>query len=331
MEALRQQLTKKIEIVSDEDFEALALEVFAYQAVNNKLYAQYLHLLGINPQTIHHINAIPCLPIQFFKTFSIQTGIWEAKDTFSSSGTTATTTSRHLVRDPDFYLRNARRGFEEFYGALNNYCILALLPSYLERDGSSLIAMVADFIEQSGHKKSGFFLHHTDQMVSILQDLKNSKTRVLLLGVSFALLDLAAQFPMDLSDVIIMETGGMKGKRKELVRAELHDILCSAFQVENIHSEYGMTELFSQAYSQGKGLFRAVASMRVYTRQITDPFSIERSGKTGVLNIIDLANIDSIAFIATDDLGRVYSDQSFEVLGRLDNSDIRGCNLLLGD
>lgn len=331
MEALRQQLTKKIEAVSAENFEALALEVFAYQALYNPLYAQYLHLLGINPAKIQDINAIPCLPIQFFKNFSIQTGIWSAADTFSSSGTTATTTSQHLVRDPDFYLRNARRGFQHFYGALNNYCVLALLPSYLERAGSSLVAMAADFIQQSGHEKSGFFLHDIESMIGILEDLKKSKKPVLLLSVSFALLDLAERFPMDLSHAIVMETGGMKGKRKELVREELHEILCQAFRIEAVHAEYGMTELFSQAYSTGKGLFRATPTMHVYTRQITDPFSPERIGKTGALNIIDLANIDSISFIATDDLGRIYDDQSFEVLGRLDNSDIRGCNLLFGD
>lgn len=328
MDALRQQLTKKVTSVSHSDFEALALEVFAYQAAYNPLYAQYLELRRIDPAKIQDIYAIPCLPIGLFKTFSIQTGNWSPVEFFTSSGTTASTTSRHLVRDLDFYLQNARRGFEQQYGNLNEYCVLALLPAYLERVGSSLVAMAADFIQQSQCEFSGFFLYDLDKLVATIEALKKTSRRVLLLGVSFALLDLAERYPMDLGDALVMETGGMKGKRRELVREELHEILGQAFQISTIHSEYGMTELFSQAYAPGKGLFYAAPTMRVYTRQVTDPLSPERLGKTGVLNVIDLANIDTIAFIATEDLGKVHENQAFEVLGRLDHSDIRGCNLL---
>lgn len=328
---IRKGLKQRIEKTTEAGFNLLALDVFRFQAQHNSLYRQYLDLLGVRPQQVASVGAIPFLPIQFFKTYTIQTGSWAPALAFASSGTTASTTSRHLLRDPEFYRQNARRGFVHFYGPLEGYCILALLPSYLERTNSSLVFMAEDFIQQSRRPQSGFFLYNTGKLAEILTDCKKNGIPALLLGVSFALWDLAEQHPMDLRGVTIMETGGMKGRRQELTREELHGILKSAFQVETIHSEYGMTELLSQAYSPGSGLFRPSPAMRVLAREITDPFAIQSPGKTGALNIVDLANLDTISFIATDDLGRVYDDGSFEVLGRLDASDARGCNLLVAD
>ena len=325
------KLKQRVEKVVEADFQALALDVFFYQAGNNPLYRQYLELLGVSPQEITNIEDIPYLPIQFFKNHDIQTGIWKPALSFSSSGTTAQTASRHLVRDPEFYRRNARRGFAHFYGQVEEYCVLALLPSYLDRTGSSLVFMAEDFIRLSRYPQSGFFLYNTEALVEILNHCKKNAIPTLLLGVSFALWELAERHPMNLNGLIIMETGGMKGRRRELTREELHGILKASFQVESVHSEYGMTELLSQAYSQGDGLFRSSPAMRVLAREITDPFAIQPPGKTGALNIIDLANLDTISFIATDDLGRVYEDGSFEILGRLDASDARGCNLLVAD
>lgn len=305
------------------------MEVFQYQAQHNMLYAQYLRLLQKAPESVTAPADIPFLPIQFFKNQTIQTGTWTPADTFSSSGTTGQITSRHAVRSLDFYLHNTRRGFEHFYGNLADYCVLALLPAYLERPGSSLVAMADYFIQQSRYAQSGFFLYNTDELLKVVQICRKKQCPVLLLGVTFALLDLAEQRPTDLSGIIIMETGGMKGRRREMIRSELHEVLCSAFRVQSIHSEYGMTELYSQAYSKGQGLFYPAPTMRVYARQITDPLAAEMPGKTGALNIIDLANLDTISFIATDDLGKVHPNGSFEVLGRLDNSDLRGCNLMV--
>ncbi|MCB0559109.1 MAG: acyl transferase [Lewinellaceae bacterium] len=324
-------LRERVEKVAEADFQALALDVFFYQARNNPLYRQYLELLGVHPQEISLIEHIPFLPIQFFKNHEIQTGSWQPALSFSSSGTTAQTASRHLVRDPEFYRRNARRGFAHFYGPVEEYCVLALLPSYMERTGSSLVFMAEDFIRLSRYPQSGFFLYNTEALAEILSHCKKNAIPTILLGVSFALWEFAEQYPMGLSGVTLMETGGMKGRRRELTREELHLILQSSFQVDAVHSEYGMTELLSQAYSQGGGLFRPSPTMRVLSREITDPFAIQPPGKTGALNIIDLANLDTISFIATDDLGRVYEDGSFEILGRLDASDARGCNLLVAD
>lgn len=329
MDDIRQLLAKKVETVTAENFEILALEIFRYQAQHNPLYATYLDLLNIRISDINSANNIPFLPIQFFKNQEIKTGSWTSETTFSSSGTTGQSTSTHHVRDLQFYLKNTKRGFAYFYGDLSAYCILALLPSYLERSGSSLVAMADYFIQQSQYAQSGFFLYNTSKLIEILSECKKKSIPTLLLGVSFALLDLAEQYSMDLAGFIIMETGGMKGTRKELVRSELHQILTTNFNVQSIHSEYGMTELFSQAYSKGNGKFYPSPTMQVQTRQITDPLSKENVEKTGVINIIDLANIDTICFIATDDLGKVYADGSFEILGRLDNSDLRGCNLMI--
>lgn len=330
--SVRNDLIRRVETTAGEMFDdLLALDVFQYQSRHNALYRQYLSLLGVSPEAITRVEDIPFLPIRFFKSHLIQTGAWEPALAFASSGTTAAATSRHLLRDPDFYRRNARRGFAHFYGPVEDYCVLALLPSYLERSGSSLVFMAEDFIRQSRYPESGFFLYNTEELVGILAGCKKNAVPTLLLGVSFALWELAEQHPMGLGGVAIMETGGMKGRRREITREELHGILKAAFHVETIHSEYGMTELLSQAYSRGGGLFRPAPTMRVLAREITDPFTLQQSGKTGALNIIDLANLDTISFIATDDLGRVYEDGSFEVLGRLDASDARGCNLLVAD
>lgn len=329
MDEIGQLLAKKVERVTPADFDQLALEVFRYQATYNSLYADYIRLLDINPEKVVKVEQIPFLPIQFFKTHDIQTGKWEPEAIFTSSGTTGQTTSRHLVRDLDFYLRNTRRGFEHFYGNLEEYCVLALLPSYLEREGSSLVAMANYFIQQSKFDFSGFFLYNLEELIQVLQECKYHNIPTLLLGVSFALWELAEQYPMDLSKLVIMETGGFKGRKREIIRPELHEILKRGFNVKNIHSEYGMTEIFSQAYAKVNGIFFNSPTLRIFTRQITDPLTSEKHGKTGVINIIDLANLHTISFIATEDLGRKYKDGSFDVLGRLDASDVRGCNLLV--
>jgi hypothetical protein len=249
---------------------------------------------------------------------------------FTSSGTTGAATSQHFVYDLETYLQIARNGFETFYNKIEDYCIIGLLPAYAERTGSSLIAMVDDFVKISKYSQSGFFLYDFKQLISILKENQAHKIPTVLIGVSFALLDLAEQYPTDLSDITIMETGGMKGRRTEWTRNQLHTYLKNAFNVPKIHSEYGMTELFSQAYSLGNGIFQPAMTLRAYARDITDPLCLLKTpNRQGVLNLIDLGNFDTISFIATDDLGRVQADTSFEVLGRLDYSDIRGCNLLI--
>ena len=318
-----QNLTEKTKSFSD-----LALEVFQFQAAGNYVYKSYLELLSINPNSISKMEEIPFLPIQLFKNHTIKTGVWPTQIHFASSGTTTQTTSVHHLRKLDWYENNCRYGFEEYYGNLEDYCYLALLPSYLERKDSSLIYMIDYFIRQSKYRESDFFLHDLEKLVMVIANLKSREIPVFLIGVSFALLDLAEKYDLDLSDEIVMETGGMKGRRKEITRKELHLSLKQAFKVEKIHSEYGMTELLSQAYSKGNGIFYPTSTMRVMSREITDPFQIQQTNRTGAINIIDLANIDTISFIATDDLGKVYSDGSFEILGRLDTSDIRGCNLM---
>ena len=310
-------------------FETTALAVFRYQYAHNPVYRQFIDLLKIAPDSVRTLDTIPFLPIGFFKNFDLKTGEWQPQMTFSSSGTTGETTSRHHVREVDFYARVTAAGFAEFYGNVAQYSVLALLPAYLERQGSSLVFMANYFIEQSQQPNSGFFLYDYAKLAALLRLHQVQKIPTLLLGVSFALWDLAEQFPQDLSDIILMETGGMKGRRREVTREELHAIFGSAFNAKNIHSEYGMTELLSQGYSQGGGIFRPTATMRVLTREITDPLTPQQFGKVGGINVIDLANLDTCSFIATDDLGRVFPDGSFEVLGRFDNSDVRGCNLLL--
>lgn len=327
----RAALQARILSAEEASFEGTALAVYRYQLENNALYRRFVELLGRLNQRPTSLQEIPCLPISFFKTQSIQSGGWKPERIFSSSGTTGSVNSRHLVRDTAWYDRLSRSIFESFYGPLSDFTILALLPAYLERKGSSLVHMVQRFIEVSDSPDSGFYLYDLEKLRDQLLKRRAQGGQALLLGVSFALLDLAEQFPMDLSGLIVMETGGMKGRRREMTRPELHHHLTEAFHLEQIHSEYGMTELFSQAYSCGQGRFRPGTTLRVLPRQITDPLSPERPGRTAALNMIDLGNLDTCSFIATDDLGRCYEDGSFEVLGRMDGSDIRGCNLMVAD
>ncbi|NJL76366.1 MAG: long-chain fatty acid--CoA ligase [Saprospiraceae bacterium] len=322
-------MKQRILCVKQNDFENLTLQIFQYQANNNVIYKHFLDLLKIHPSDVVHVSDIPFLPIALFKQHAIKTGTWEAEIRFTSSGTTGQTPSTHHIRNLNFYLTAARQGFEGFYGSVEEYCFLALLPSYLERSGSSLIAMVDAFIQRSKYKESGFFLYDFDALAQQLQSCIQANIPTVLIGVSFALLDFAEQYPMDLSKVIIMETGGMKGKRKELIRKELHEQLGQAFQQRSIHSEYGMTELLSQAYAMGGERFLPSSTMRILISDITDPRSFLPDERTGKINVIDLANFDSCSFIATEDLGKRWQDGSFEILGRVDNSDLRGCNLMV--
>jgi phenylacetate-coenzyme A ligase PaaK-like adenylate-forming protein len=313
-----------------QNFESKALALFRFQAQHNPVYKAYLQHLRINIHQINAIHQIPFLPIEFFKTQQVITGNQAIETIFESSGTTGQIASKHLVADTEFYKTVSRHIFESRYGLLQTYHILALLPSYLERNNSSLVYMINHFIMQSGSTEAGFFLHNHKELIHTLQRLQNKGEKIILLGVTFALLDLAETVEdMDLSGVIIMETGGMKGRREELLREELHDKLTQAFHVEAIHAEYGMTELLSQAYSTGRGIFETPPWMRILIRDINDPFLIDNKLKSGGVNIIDLANVDSCAFIETKDIGTVADDNTFKILGRFDNSDIRGCNLMV--
>jgi hypothetical protein len=280
------------------------------------------------PETVDHLNQIPFLPISFFKTAEIKTGHFLPEIVFESSGTTGTNTARHFVKQSDLYRQSFVKGFERFYGGIRGYCVLGLLPAYLERTGSSLVWMVDEMIRISGHDESGFYLYDFDKLHEVLLKLEKDKQPTLLIGVSFALLDFAEKYTMKLTHTIVMETGGMKGRKKEITRIELHNLLKQRLGVNQIHSEYGMTELLSQAYSSGNGIFKPVPWMKILVREEDDPMSVRYAGE-GMMNIIDLANIDSCAFIATDDVVRLYEDGSFEVLGRMDNCDIRGCSLLV--
>ncbi len=327
-------LAKKVVDVRKETFETIALEVFRYQAEENDLYKEYIRHLHIVPKSVQDIDAIPYLPISFFKNNVVKTGDWEGELVFSSSGTSGMNISRHACYSEAAYLSNCRRGFTDIYGKdPGEFCWFALLPSYLERSGSSLIAMASDFIGRSAYKESGFFLDDTAALIEEIRRCQQDRVPLVLLGVSYALWDLALQFPSDLSldGQIVMETGGMKGRKEEIIREDLHRILQKAFGVKYIHSEYGMTELSSQAYSMGGGRFLPSSTMQVRAREVNDPLTLQQYGKTGVLNVIDLANVHTCSFIATDDLCKVYPDGSFELLGRLDNSDIRGCNLMVAD
>lgn len=321
-------LKQQVLSVQPSQFDELALSIFQYQATHNAVYRQYLELLKVQPKRIQQVKEIPFLPIELFKTQRIQTGNWEAETVFTSSGTTGQTTSQHFVRSLNFYLANARRGFAHYFGDIEDYCVLALLPAYLERPGSSLVAMANDFIAASRFSESGFFLYNLEELVQRIEVCQVRQIPTLLLGVTFALLDLAERYPIDLQGISVMETGGMKGRRKEMTRAELHHTLTAAFQIERIYSEYGMTELLSQAYTKGGARFYPSQSMKVLIREVNDPFNMLPFERNGAINIIDLANVDSCSFIATQDLGRKYEDGSFEVLGRMDASDLRGCNLM---
>lgn len=316
------------EIDSSEAFEAKALQVFHYQYEVVSVYRQFCDLLKKTPATVNALDEIPFLPIEFFKSHTILSKDAKADITFSSSGTTGQHTSKHHVADLQLYEKSFTKGFEYFFGAVDDQTILALLPSYLEREGSSLIYMVNALLQQTKHAESNFYLYDTDTLIDTLLSLEAMGRKTLLLGVSFALLDLVEKHSLSLQHTKVMETGGMKGRRKELIREALHQELKKGFNVDNIYSEYGMTELLSQAYSMGDGRFSCPPWMKILIRNTEDPFQL-LTNKTGGINVIDLANIHSCCFIATQDLGRAYQNGTFEVLGRFDNSDIRGCNLLV--
>ena len=314
---------------SEDDFNALALKVFQYQYQCNATYHQYVSALKLNLNDITHYSQIPFLPIEFFKTQQVVCNdLSENAICFSSSGTTGQITSKHYVNDISIYETSFAKGFEKFYGNPSDYCILALLPNYLERTGSSLVYMFNNLIEKSQHNLSGFYLNNLTDLVNTITTLKQTGQKTILLGVTYALLDLA-DLNVGLTDnFMVMETGGMKGRRKELLKEELHFILKTKFGISSIHSEYGMTELLSQAYSKGNGLFESPNWMKIMIRDINDPFTYVKNQKSGGVNVIDLANINSCSFIETKDLGRINQDSNFEILGRFDTSDIRGCNLM---
>lgn len=316
-------------ISSHKQFEKTALKTFRYQYENNLVYQEFCNHLKTDVQKVKSLQQIPFLPIQFFKSHKVVSNINPIESTFTSSGTTGMITSKHLVTDVSIYEESYQKAFSEFYGNIEDYVILALLPSYLEREGSSLIHMVDDLIQRTNRPESGFYLHNHDDLIKNLIALDKSGQNVILIGVTYALLDLIEKHQFKLQNTIIMETGGMKGKRKEMIREELHQQLCDGFGVTAIHSEYGMTELLSQAYSLGEGIFECPAWMQILVRDTEDALSYINTGKTGGINVIDLANINSCSFIATQDLGKKYPNNSFEVLGRFDNSDIRGCNLMV--
>ena len=316
-------------ISNSEDFDALALETFRFQYRNCKPYRQFCQLLPKNLAEVDRVEEIPFLPIEFFKIMKIASSENSSEITFSSSGTTGQTTSKHHVTYLSLYRESFRRGFEHFYGDIKNYAVLALLPSYLEREGSSLIYMVNELIQQSNNRHSGFYLHDLEALKIKLDLLEKQGQKVLLIGVSFALLDLVEKYKFNLKHTVVMETGGMKGRRKEMIRAELHEVLKKGFGVANIHSEYGMTELLSQAYSSKNGIFECPPWMKLIIRDPEDALTLLPQGKSGGINVIDLANRNSCSFIATQDLGKNLGSQKWEILGRFDNSDIRGCNLMV--
>ena len=321
--------TDLFSISSQKQFEKIALKVFRFQYEHNNVYRNFCDLLNTDVQKVKSLQQIPFLPIQFFKSHDVLSNVNQVQTTFTSSGTTGMITSKHLVTDVTLYEESYRKAFSQFYGNIEDYVILALLPSYLEREGSSLIYMVEDLIQLTNNKHSGFYLHNHDDLIEKLIQLDDSGQNVILIGVTYALLDLIEKRKFALKNTIIMETGGMKGKRKEMIREELHHDLCEGFGVSSIHSEYGMTELLSQAYSLGNGIFECPNWMQILVRDTEDALTYVDTEKTGGINVIDLANINSCAFIATQDLGKKYPNNTFEVLGRFDNSDIRGCNLMV--
>jgi len=352
--SMQDQWYHKIFSTTPGGFEQRALEIFRYQATHNEVYGTYVQALGTNPLRVQTLTGIPFLPVRFFKTHNVQTGNFNAQAIFESSGTNGAMNSRHKVKDLSWYETSFTRCFESFYGPVKNWCIIGLLPSYLERKNSSLVWMVDRLVQLSGRTQSGFYLNEYEQLAAVLAELEKRKQKTLLIGVTFALLDFAEQYPLPLQHTIIMETGGMKGRRKEMIRAEVHEALKDAFAVPVIHSEYGMTELLSQAYSKGGGLFHCPPWMKIVVRDEEDPFVIKQEG-VGTINVIDLANIHTCSFIATDDAGKLYADAcpparagtdgddprlndsvgqavgrgSFEVLGRVDGSDLRGCSLMV--
>lgn len=325
---LNKSFTEKIFPLNETEFEKVAIDIFHYQYENNKIYSDYVRQRKLDISKIGSIQDIPYLPISFFKSNIIKSGEWPEEKIFESSGTTGQVNSKKYVRSLNFYSNHSLRIFEKFFGDPGNYHIMALLPSYLERDNSSLIYMVKSLIEKSDSSLSGFYLDDFNKLQGDLQKAKKTNKRIILLGVTFALLDFLEISKIDLEGHIVMETGGMKGRRKELIREELHEILCNGFNVEAIHSEYGMTELYSQAYSFGKGLYKTPGSMRVLLRDLYDPLTISNNLRQGGINVVDLANYSTCSFIETQDIGRI-NGQYFEVIGRFDSSDVRGCNLMV--
>ena len=317
------------DINSEAAFTKKAFELFKFQFEENPVYRSFCDLLYRHPSDVQKLEDIPFLPIEFFKTHKVVSSTKDIQQTFTSSGTTGSVVSQHHVADLNLYESSFQKGFAHFYGNIEDYTVLALLPSYLEREGSSLIYMVNDMIQQSKHPKSGFYLDDLDALKQTLLELEASEQKTLLIGVSYALLDLVEFHQFELKHTIIMETGGMKGRRKEMIKSELHSILKKGFGVDTIHSEYGMTELLSQAYSKGNGIFSTPPWMKVLIRDPEDALTILGEKKSGGINIIDLANVYSCAFIATKDLGKIHNNGTFEVLGRFDQSDIRGCNLMV--
>ena len=347
-----------LKIFSDSipDFESVALEVFRFQYDHNPVYHNYVKALHLDPAGVRSITGIPFLPIRFFKSHSIKTTAFEPEMIFESSGTTGTINSRHFIKDVSLYGKSFTKGFRLVFGPVKDWCIIGFLPSYIERGNSSLAYMVNELVKQTGHPQSGFYLNEYDKLSGTLAKLEKAKQKTVLIGVTFALLDFAAKHSLPLEHTIMMETGGMKGRREEMIREEVHDLLKRSFNLPIIHSEYGMTELLSQAYSKGNGIFHCPPWMKVLIRDDEDPLSVQSpvssrlpiaigtavgsqlpiaigtavsSPRSGGINIIDLGNIYSCSFIATDDAGKLYDDGSFEVLGRIDNSDIRGCSLMV--
>ena len=316
-------------IKSQTEFETLCFQAFDFQYSNNPVYRKYVDLCNIDTQNIKTLQDIPFLPIEFFKNHRIISSNKKEQIVFLSSGTTGSIQSKHYVVDLDIYRQSFLKGFELFYGNIRDFVVLALLPSYLERKGSSLIFMVEELIRQTQSKHSGFYLYNHDELLEKLDFLQSLNKKILLIGVSYALLDLPPLKRKAFKNILIMETGGMKGRRKEMTKKELHTALCEKFGLNEIHSEYGMTELLSQAYSKGGGIFKSPPWMKILIRDTYDPFTYLPIGRSGGINVIDLANIYSCPFIETKDIGKLQSDNSFEVLGRFDNSDIRGCNLLV--
>lgn len=323
---LKSQIFK---IRDEKHFLDMALQVFKFQYENLEVYRQYCDLIHCRKQLVFDYKDIPFLPIDFFRSYRIFISDKKADLIFSSSGTTGSQTSHHEIADIELYRKSLTKGFEYFYGNIKDYCLLALLPSYLERSGSSLVYMAKTLINLTEHPDSGFYLNDLERLSETLKRLRRTHQKTILIGVTYALMDLAKLYPLDFPDLIIMETGGMKGKKKEMVREEVHQILKKAFHCLSIHSEYGMTELLSQAYSKDRGIFYPVPWMKVLIRNMDDPLSLAPHGQTGGINVIDLANLYSCSFIAVQDIGKLYSNGGFEVMGRYDKSLVRGCNLMV--
>lgn len=323
-----QSSNKYIQTITERNFDDITIQLFHYQYSNNSLYKEFVDAIGVKTDNVQLVSDIPFLPVSFFKSHKVVTGHFDPVYIFESSTTTSDIPARHFIRDEELYLQSLISGFQQFYSSAEQYAFLALLPSYLQRGNASLVHMADALMNISRHTANGFYLDDLDKLYKTLNTLEQQKQPTILLGVTFALLDFAEQYSMNLKNTIVMETGGMKGRRREMIREEVHEDIKSGLGVTEVHSEYGMTELLSQAYAVKDGKFRTSNTMRVFVRDVNDPFDVRLTG-SGLLNIIDLANIHSCAFIATDDIGKIYPDGHFEVLGRADNSALRGCNLMV--